>query len=427
MRVEHVDADGVVMLAEHVDGSRGHDGLGRRPAPPDRAGAPAAPGSPTADGSALGAMGTGAWRVSRRRHRDRRRRPGRRGRRPGRGDAQATGRGRTDVDAAPARWSRPTLTIVRSEPQPGPDGKLSTLSHVLASGMGVKALVAAPGPGTRRASRSPRRPRPPAPPRSPWSSSASPRSRRPRAPTRPPSRCPGEQDALVRAVAAAAPRTVVVVNAATPVLMPWADEVDAILVVGPARPGGRPRGRRRAARRPRAGRPAGHDVARGRRGRARLDGRAAPTSSSTTPTGRSSATAGSTPVGPTPPRTGSGAGEGYGVWDYAGAELVAQPRTPTAPPRCRSTVRNTADRDSRELVQVYFQPAEADQPVRLVGWATVDVAAGAVGDGRGRRPTPGCGAAGTPRPTRGRPWLRVASCSSPAASATSALPARHSR
>ena len=43
---------------------------------------------------------------------------------------------------------------------------------------------------------------------------------------------PGEQDALVSAVAAAARRTVVVVNAATPVLMPWADEVDAIVWAG---------------------------------------------------------------------------------------------------------------------------------------------------------------------------------------------------
>ena len=43
---------------------------------------------------------------------------------------------------------------------------------------------------------------------------------------------PGEQDALVSAVAAVARRTVVVVNAATPVLMPWADEVDAILWAG---------------------------------------------------------------------------------------------------------------------------------------------------------------------------------------------------
>lgn len=42
---------------------------------------------------------------------------------------------------------------------------------------------------------------------------------------------PGRQDDLVRAVAAANPRTVVVVNAGAPVLMPWCDEVAAILVV----------------------------------------------------------------------------------------------------------------------------------------------------------------------------------------------------
>ncbi len=43
---------------------------------------------------------------------------------------------------------------------------------------------------------------------------------------------PGEQDALVAAVAAAAKRTVVVVNAATPVLMPWLAQVDAVLWAG---------------------------------------------------------------------------------------------------------------------------------------------------------------------------------------------------
>jgi beta-glucosidase len=41
---------------------------------------------------------------------------------------------------------------------------------------------------------------------------------------------PGRQDELVRAVAAANPRTVVVVNSGAPVLLPWADEVAAILV-----------------------------------------------------------------------------------------------------------------------------------------------------------------------------------------------------
>jgi beta-glucosidase len=42
---------------------------------------------------------------------------------------------------------------------------------------------------------------------------------------------PGRQDELVRGVAAANPRTVVVVNAGAPVLMPWRDEVPATLLV----------------------------------------------------------------------------------------------------------------------------------------------------------------------------------------------------
>ena len=41
---------------------------------------------------------------------------------------------------------------------------------------------------------------------------------------------PGRQDELVRAVAAANPRTVVVVNAGAPVELPWRDEVAAVLV-----------------------------------------------------------------------------------------------------------------------------------------------------------------------------------------------------
>lgn len=41
---------------------------------------------------------------------------------------------------------------------------------------------------------------------------------------------PGRQDDLVRAVAAANPRTVVVVNAGAPVLLPWRDDVSAVLL-----------------------------------------------------------------------------------------------------------------------------------------------------------------------------------------------------
>jgi beta-glucosidase len=43
-------------------------------------------------------------------------------------------------------------------------------------------------------------------------------------------RLPGRQDELIRAVAAANPRTVVVVNAGSPVEMPWAREVAAVLL-----------------------------------------------------------------------------------------------------------------------------------------------------------------------------------------------------
>jgi beta-glucosidase len=50
---------------------------------------------------------------------------------------------------------------------------------------------------------------------------------------------PGRQDDLVCAVADSARRTVVVINAATPVLMPWLDRVDAVLWVGlPGQEGG---------------------------------------------------------------------------------------------------------------------------------------------------------------------------------------------
>ena len=41
---------------------------------------------------------------------------------------------------------------------------------------------------------------------------------------------PGRQDELVRRVAAANPRTVVVVNSGAPVLLPWADDVAAVLL-----------------------------------------------------------------------------------------------------------------------------------------------------------------------------------------------------
>ncbi len=183
---------------------------------------------------------------------------------------------------------------------------------------------------------------------------------------------PGEQDALVRAVAAAARRTVVVVNAATPVLMPWADEVDAILVAGlPGQEGG-------------------HAVAAALLGVIEPAGRLVTTFP---------AADGAAPAWEVVPTDGDlryeegtfigyrghyaqqapapafwlGEGLGYSTWDYTEAELLPG----AASPAVRVRLTNTGERDSREVVQVYYEPQTDNQPIRLVGWATAQVATGA--------------------------------------------------
>jgi beta-glucosidase len=182
---------------------------------------------------------------------------------------------------------------------------------------------------------------------------------------------PGAQDALVTAVAAAARRTVVVVNAATPVLMPWADRVDAVLVAGlPGQEGG-------------------HAVADALLGLREPSGRLVTTwpaadggtpAWSVTPVdgalsydegtfiGYRGHAAGRAPE----PHVWFGHGLGYGSWDYLGARVDTSTVT--------VTLRNTSGRDSREVVQVYLSPAESEQPIRLVGWAAADVPAGATAE-----------------------------------------------
>ena len=186
---------------------------------------------------------------------------------------------------------------------------------------------------------------------------------------------PGAQDALVEAVAAVARRTVVVINAATPVLMPWAEQVDAILVAGlPGQEGG-------AA------------VAAALLGELEPTGRLVttwPTADGATAAwavrpddGTLSYTEGpfvgyrGHAAGKAPePRFWFGAGLGYGAWEYLDVRLDTRNDTPAV----SATLHNTADRASREVVQVYLAPAEPDQPVRLVGWSTAEVAAGQTAD-----------------------------------------------
>ena len=173
------------------------------------------------------------------------------------------------------------------------------------------------------------------------------------------------------AVAAAARKTVVVVNAATPVLMPWLDEVDAVLWAGlPGQEGG-------------------HAVAAALLGDIEPAGRLVttfPVEDGATPRGRSPPStarctyaegtfigyrghyAGRAPA----PAFWFGHGLGYSTWDYSDAGSCPTRRRPDG----RGTVTNTGARPSREVVQVYFEPVDAGQPMRLVGWESLDAAAG---------------------------------------------------
>jgi beta-glucosidase len=183
---------------------------------------------------------------------------------------------------------------------------------------------------------------------------------------------PGRQDDLVRAVAAVARRTVVVVNAATPVIMPWIDAVDAVLWAGlPGQEGG-------------------HAVAAALLGDIEPAGRLV----TTFPVEDGATSAWSvTPVdGDLPYNEGTfigyrghaagraaapafwfGHGLGYTAWKYSDARLVD---VATPSPRVGVRLTNMGFRESREVVQVYLRPAEPDQPVRLVGWTGALVPAG---------------------------------------------------
>lgn len=188
---------------------------------------------------------------------------------------------------------------------------------------------------------------------------------------------PGRQDDLVRAVAAANPNTVVVVNSGSPVKMPWRNDVAAVLLswfpgqeggaaladvlLGDQEPGGRLPTTWPAA----------------------LED--APVTEVTPTEGellytegvfigyRAWDRAGATPAYP------FGHGLGYTTWEYESLEA-----TPTT---AKVQVRNTGTRPGRETVQVYLAPQNTEsigarsttveRPARwLAGFANVEAAPG---------------------------------------------------
>ncbi|MEJ3746617.1 beta-glucosidase [Actinomycetes bacterium KLBMP 9797] len=174
---------------------------------------------------------------------------------------------------------------------------------------------------------------------------------------------PGRQDELVSRVAAANPRTVVVVNAGSPVLMPWVDEVAAILLTWfPGQEGGA----------------ALADVL---LGVAEPGGRLP-----TTWPRRAEEVLSTTPVdgalpydegifigyrGRVEPLFPFGHGLGYTTWAYE--SLSIEDGTAVV------TVRNTGARPGREVVQVYASPTTPDpsRPARwLAGFGSVSASAG---------------------------------------------------
>jgi beta-glucosidase len=175
---------------------------------------------------------------------------------------------------------------------------------------------------------------------------------------------PGRQDELVSRVAAANPRTVVVVNAGSPVLMPWADEVAAILLTWFP------------------GQEAGAALAEVLLGATEPGGRLP-----TTWPRRDSDALPVTPADgalhydegvflgyradPADPLFPFGHGLGYTEWAYD--SLSIEDRTAVV------TVRNTGSRAGREVVQVYIGPAETDgsRPRRwLAGFAAAEAEPG---------------------------------------------------
>ncbi|WP_436760314.1 glycoside hydrolase family 3 C-terminal domain-containing protein [Streptosporangium sp. V21-05] len=185
---------------------------------------------------------------------------------------------------------------------------------------------------------------------------------------------PGRQDELVRAVAAVNPATVVVVNSGGPMLLPWREEVPAVLLSWFP------------------GQEMGHGLADVLFGRAEPGGRLPTTWAdralvSTVPEDGTLTYAEGLDIGyrawlrrPAPPAYWFGHGLGYTSWSYEDVSVPWDVSPESALP-VRVRLRNTGERAGREVVQVYLSRPETGvtRPVRwLAGYALADAGPGEV-------------------------------------------------
>ena len=184
---------------------------------------------------------------------------------------------------------------------------------------------------------------------------------------------PGRQDELVRRVAAANPRTVVVVNSGAPVLLPWADDVAAVLLTWFG------------------GQEFGHALADVLLGDAEPGGRLPttwPVSQDGLPSTRPADGVLSYTEGlfigyrgydrdGREPLFPFGHGHGYTTWSYESITVDCEvPKPPGAPGVAACVeVRNTGLRSGREVVQIYASRPDSaiERPAKwLAGFAVVD-------------------------------------------------------
>ena len=182
---------------------------------------------------------------------------------------------------------------------------------------------------------------------------------------------PGRQDELVARVARASARTIVVVNAGAPVLLPWADDVAGVLWAWlPGQEGAEALADALTGAEEPAGRlpttlPTSDD---------------APALPPVTPTdGRLSYDEGTWigyrawAVAGQAPAFAFGHGLGLTTWEHQ--ELAVTPRREGGV-SVAVRLRNTGPRTGREVVQAYLEPADGSEPLRLVGFAARTVAPG---------------------------------------------------